>query len=44
MAHYERCQNPTCNKVHSPGKHTAVYIGGKYYCRPSCANEDRACK
>lgn len=38
MPHYERCANPRCNKVHSPGKFTAVYIRKQYYCKPSCAN------
>lgn len=39
MAHMERCSH--CGVIHYPGKHIAVYIGGKYYCKPSCANAHR---
>lgn len=35
--HLERCA--TCRKVHETQRPPAVYIGGKYYCKVSCANQ-----
>lgn len=35
--HMERCAN--CRKPHEPGKFTAVYIKGNYFCKPSCCNQ-----
>jgi len=37
MAWYETCA--CCHRIHSPGKFTAVYIGARYFCKPSCSNK-----
>lgn len=39
MPWYERCAH--CGRIHTPQKFTAVYIGQRYYCQPSCANAHR---
>ena len=38
-AHMERCAN--CRTVHYTKQHPALYLGGHYYCKPSCANAHR---
>lgn len=36
MAFMERCTY--CRVIHYPRQYPAVYLGGQYFCKPSCYN------